>query len=144
MSIVLEDFVTAHPSATLSHTTYGQHFHLGYGVNILSSPTQRLQFFVENGTEGTPYRFLIVGRLTSFKVVQDAVGHLFFFYPLKKGAIFTRCPKFGHYLSVCLGDLQTSSFFTDLYWGQMGTLKKIEEEDGKDPNVHAQVCRPSS
>jgi hypothetical protein len=79
MSTFLEDFVVAHPAATLSHTKYGQHFYLGYGVNIVSSPAQRLQFFVENGSEGTPYRFLIVGRLSSFKVVEDAVGSHFYF-----------------------------------------------------------------
>ena len=71
MASTLENFLVSHPAVTLSHTEYGFHFHLGGGVNILSSPTQRLQCFVEN--EGVPYRFIVVGRLASFKIVEDAV-----------------------------------------------------------------------
>ena len=66
-----------HPAATLSHTDYGEDFHLGGGVNIQSSPTQRLWSFVEN--EGTPYRFIIIGQLTSFKVIEDPVHAPFLF-----------------------------------------------------------------
>jgi hypothetical protein len=72
MTTLLNKFVLSHPSVTLSYTDYGRHFHLGYyGVNIPSSPTQRLQSFVE--LEGSPYRFIVVGQLMSFKVVEDSV-----------------------------------------------------------------------
>jgi hypothetical protein len=77
MTTMLENFVFTHPDVTLSHTLYGQHFYLGSGVNILSSPNQRIQSYVEN--EGSPYRFLIVGQLKSFKVVEDAVRLVFIF-----------------------------------------------------------------
>lgn len=79
MTTLLENFVITHPDVTLSHTNYGQHFHLGNSVNILSSPGQRVHSFVES--EGAPYRFMIVGQLSSFKVVEDAVRVApFFFY----------------------------------------------------------------
>ena len=71
MATLLENYVVTHPAVTLSHTDYGQHFYLGKGVNILSTPTQRLQSFVEN--EGSPYRFIVIGHLASFKVVEDSV-----------------------------------------------------------------------
>jgi hypothetical protein len=72
MSNPLENFVINHPDVTLSHTDYGQHFHLGCGVNILTSPAQRVHSFVE--IEGSSYRFLIVGQVASFRVAEDAVG----------------------------------------------------------------------
>jgi hypothetical protein len=71
MTTSLIKFVHSHPSVTLSFTEYERHFHLGYGVNIPSTPTQRLHSFVE--LEGSPYRFIVVGNLKSFKVVEDAV-----------------------------------------------------------------------
>ena len=71
MATLLENFVITHPEVTLSHTDYGRHFNLGNGINILSAPTQRLQSFVEEG--GTPYRFIVVGQLASFKVIEDSV-----------------------------------------------------------------------
>ena len=74
MTALLENFVVSHPDVTLSHTFYGQHFYLGSSVNISSTPIQRVQSFVEN--EGSPYRFLIFGQLSSFKVVEDAVSPL--------------------------------------------------------------------
>ena len=64
-----------HPGVTLSHTDYGLQFHLGTGTNIASAPTQRLQTFVENGS-ASPYRFLVIGRLSSFKIVEDSVRSL--------------------------------------------------------------------
>ena len=75
MTSTLENFMISHPAVTLSHTDYGLHFHLGNGVNILTTPSQRLQTFVEDdGTSGgSPYRFLVVGRLASFKIVEDSV-----------------------------------------------------------------------
>ena len=71
MSTTLENFVVSHPTVSLSHAEYKLHFHLGRAVNIYSSPTQRLRFFVENA--GFPYRFIVVGQLTSFKIVEDSV-----------------------------------------------------------------------
>jgi hypothetical protein len=71
MTTLLENFVVAHPDVTLSHTEYGLHFNTGNTINLLSAPPQRVQSFVEN--EGSPYRFMIVGQLASFKVVEDAV-----------------------------------------------------------------------
>jgi hypothetical protein len=76
MFSLLENFVTTRPDVTLSHAQYGNDFYLGCSVNILSSPTQRLRSFVEN--EGAPYRFVVVGQLSSFKVVEDAVRALSF------------------------------------------------------------------
>ena len=76
MTTFLENFLANHPGVTLSHTEYGKQFCLGNGINILSLPSQRVQTFVEN--EGAPYRFMIVGQLMSFKVVEDAVRCHFF------------------------------------------------------------------
>ena len=76
MATLLENFVSTHPDFALSHTTYGQYFHLGNSVNILSSPGQQVHSFIES--EGAPYRFMIVGQLLSFKVVEDAVNVVFF------------------------------------------------------------------
>jgi hypothetical protein len=66
----------SHPAVTLSHTDYGMHFHIGHGVNILTVPSQRLRTFVENdgSSEGSPYRFVVVGQLASFKIVEDSVS----------------------------------------------------------------------
>ena len=75
MTTLLETFVINHPDVTLSHTDYKEHFHLGCGVNIVTAPTQRVHSFVE--TDGSPYRFLIVGQVASFKVVEDAVRFSF-------------------------------------------------------------------
>lgn len=61
---------------TLSHANYGRHFLLGNGINIPSSPMQRLHSFV--ALEGSPYRFIVVGQLMSFKVVEDSVRGPFF------------------------------------------------------------------
>jgi hypothetical protein len=72
MTTMLEDFLFSHPDVTLSNTRYGENFHLGSGASVMSSPVQRLRSFVEN--EGSPYRFFVVGRLTSFKVIEDVVG----------------------------------------------------------------------
>ena len=71
MATLLGNFVITHPEVTLSHTDYGHQFSLGPGTNILSTPTQRLQSFVEEG--GSPYRFIVVGQLASFRVVEDSV-----------------------------------------------------------------------
>jgi hypothetical protein len=136
MTTSLEDFVIAHPQVTLSHTVYGQHFYLGHGVNILSSPAQRLQAFVED--EGSPYRFILVGQLTSFKVVEDSV---------RQGRSCETCLfciqsglQFRHFLTVNLGQLPSPSVFSDIFEGQLATLQKIEEDDATRDNVHDQVC----
>lgn len=71
MATFLKIFVINHPDVTLSHTEYRQQFYLGCGVNISSTPSQCVLSFVEN--EGSPYRFMIVGQLMSFKVIEDAV-----------------------------------------------------------------------
>ena len=71
MTTFLENFMVNHLDVILSHTEYGHHFHLGGGITISTSPTQRVQSFVE--CEGSPYRFIVVGELTSFKIVEDAV-----------------------------------------------------------------------
>ena len=76
MTSLLETFVSNHPDVTLSDTEYRRQFYLGRGVNIVSSPAQCVRSFVE--IEGSSYRFLIVGQVASFKVVEDAVcGFLF-------------------------------------------------------------------
>lgn len=75
MASFLENFVVNHPDVTLSNTTYRQHFYLGRGVNIASSPAQCIHSFVE--IEGSSYRFLVVGQVASFKVLEDAVGFFF-------------------------------------------------------------------
>ena len=88
--MTLENFIAAHPHVTLSHTNYGQHFYLGGDVSILSAPAQCLQAFVEE--EGTPYRFLVVGRLASFRVVQDCV---------RQGPIILTLSIWSHATLVC-------------------------------------------
>jgi hypothetical protein len=75
MTSTLENFVVSHPAVTLSDTDYGRQFHLGTGISISSSPSQRLQTFVENGG-GAPYHFMVIGRLSSFKVIEDSVCEL--------------------------------------------------------------------
>jgi hypothetical protein len=72
MPMSLEDFVGLHLTITLSQLQYGQHFGLGRPTHIGTSPTQHVQSFVDD--EGVPYRFMVVGRLMSFKVVEDSVG----------------------------------------------------------------------
>ena len=86
MTTLLENYVVSHPYVTLSHTEYGHHFYLGCGVNILSSPCQRVQTFVEN--EGSLYRFIIVRQLMSFKVVEDAVCRCDFISILYSSTLF--------------------------------------------------------
>lgn len=133
----LEDFVNAHPTVTLSHTHYGLHFHLGDGVNILSTPPQRLQSFVED--DGSPYRFIVVGKLSSFKIVEDTVCMIVVW--LYEAVLTCLVGEFGYCLSVNLGQFpsQSSSVFFDIFRRQLETLLKIEEDDGMDENVHLQV-----
>lgn len=82
MTLMLENFVMAHPSVTLSHADYGSQYHVGRGVNIQTSPPQRLHHFVENdgSPDGSPYRFIIVGRLATFKIVEDSVRATLLFW----------------------------------------------------------------
>lgn len=75
MTSLLETFLQNHPDITLSYTVYRQQFYIGRGVDIPSSPAQCVRSFVE--IEGSPYHFLIVGHVASFKVVEDAVGFFF-------------------------------------------------------------------
>ncbi|KAF8803390.1 hypothetical protein BYT27DRAFT_7340883 [Phlegmacium glaucopus] len=110
--------IHSYPSVALSCTDYGHHFHLGHGAHIPSTPTQRLQSFVE--IEGSPYRFVVIGQLSSFEVAEDS---------------------FGHYLSVNLGHFEASSTFADTFSGQLDTLQKIEEEDRMDETVQAQYIQ---
>ena len=87
MTTLLENFIISHLAVTLSHMDYGHHFHLGSTINIMSSPTQCLQLFVE--TKGSPYRFIIVGKLMSFKVAEDTVCAESAFLPPQKKRILT-------------------------------------------------------
>lgn len=136
MSTMLENFVFAHPTVTLSHTDYGKHFRLGAGVNILSAPTQRVQSFVEQ--DGAMYRFLVVGQLTSFKVVEDAVGSSHC-HPSRSCSLILSCSQFGHFLSVNLGEPALPSRFAEVFQRQHATLHRIEDADGENSNVHDQV-----
>jgi hypothetical protein len=47
--------------------------------------------------------------------------------------------EFGLFISVDLGQLENSSVFADMFQRQLETLQKIEEVDGTDERVHAQV-----
>ena len=125
----------------LSHTDYGCDFHLGgtSSVNILTSLTQCLQSFVEN--KGSPYHFIVVGQLASFKIVEDAVSCILFFC-----FFFCNLPyKLTQWtISLDISFQSTlASFnacqFSEVFWWQMDTLQKIEEEDGLDSNMHSQV-----
>ena len=136
MTTLLETFVTNHPNITLSHTDYREHFHLGCGVNIVSSPSQRVHSYVEN--DGTPYRFLIVGQVASFKVIEDAVRFLFFKI-IKINILYRHRPQFGIYLTVSLGEPRPPSIFSEMFQRQRANLVKIEEDDGVDEEVHDQV-----
>jgi hypothetical protein len=40
---------------------------------------------------------------------------------------------------VNLGQFQPPTVFSEIFQGQLGTLRKIEEEDGTSENVHGQV-----
>jgi hypothetical protein len=137
MTTSLANFLFHHPTLTLSYTDYGRDFLLGPGVNISSSPTQRLQSFVARG--GTTFRVVVVGQLTSFKVVEDPVrpenvdGYLY---------LTLSNMEFGHYVSVSIGQpsLPPPSRLVDVYQGQLTTLENIEEEDrADDRGVEAQV-----
>jgi hypothetical protein len=137
MTTLLETFVINHPDVTLSDTDYRHHFHLGGGVNIVSSPAQRVHSFVEN--EGSSYRFLIVGQVASFRVVEDAV-RLFIFFPQRTHDSLTQAGlQFGFYLSVNLGEPQSQSVFSEMFQRQQATLEKIEEEEGANEKVHVKV-----
>jgi hypothetical protein len=142
MSLTLENFVISHPAVTLAHTDYGQHFHVGRGVNILTAPSQRLRSFVENdgSPDGSPYRFIVAGQLASFKIVEDSVGGSLpppSSSPLP--SLMFLVAKFGHFLSVSLGLAQSSAVFSEIFRRQLATLQKIEEEDGSIEGMHAQV-----
>jgi hypothetical protein len=71
MPTCLEDIVESYPLVTLPYAEYGRDFGLGRAINIGTSPAQRIQSFVDE--EGSPYHFIIIGRLTSFNVVEDSV-----------------------------------------------------------------------
>ena len=140
MSRSLNESVIGFPSIrviTLSHTIYGRHFHLGDSVNIPSSPMQRLQSFVE--LEGTPYRFILVGQLMSFKVVEDSVRAFLFIKTVSSSELLGF--EFGHYLSVNVGQPRSPSTFINMFTGQMVTLRNIEEVDRTDEAVQAQVIQ---
>jgi len=47
--------------------------------------------------------------------------------------------EFGHYLSVCVGQLQSPSTFMDTFTGQLITLQNVEEEDRTVEAILAQV-----
>ena len=144
MTSTLENFMISHPAVTLSHTDYGLHFHLGNGVNILMTPTQRLQTFVED--DGTPgrssYRFLVVRRLASFKIVEDSVCASS--YCSLDSKLTSRIPEFGHFLLVNLSQIHPSLFFTEIFRRQLATLQKIKKEDEKKNSLQVQVGRHTS
>jgi hypothetical protein len=48
--------------------------------------------------------------------------------------------EFGHVLTVYLGEFQPPSRFSDVFNGQMDTLRKIEDVDGMSDDVHGQVA----
>ncbi|KAF8798656.1 hypothetical protein BYT27DRAFT_7264773 [Phlegmacium glaucopus] len=115
MTTLLHKFVLSYPDVTLSHTEYGRHFHLGHGARLFSSPTQHIQSFVE--IEGLPYRFIVVGRLMSFKVVDD---------------------PFGHHLCINIGQIESPSAFADMFRRQLVTLQRVEESDRANVYIHGQ------
>ena len=82
MPMSLDDFIDLHPMVTLTQPEYGQDFGLGRRIHIGTSPTQCVQSFVN--ADGLPYRFLLVGRLMSFKVVEDSVCVNRFYICLRK------------------------------------------------------------
>jgi len=47
--------------------------------------------------------------------------------------------QFGLYLSVNLGEPQPPSIFSEMFQRQQATLEKVEEEEGANEKVHAQV-----
>ncbi|KAF8816195.1 hypothetical protein BYT27DRAFT_7248503 [Phlegmacium glaucopus] len=118
MSTMLENFIFSYPDVTLAHAGYGRHFHLGHANLIFSTPRQRFQTFID--IEGIPYRFIVVGQLTSFRVIEDS---------------------FGHYLSVNLRQTDYHGHFSfgDTFRKQMDTLRKIEDEDKKGGGMTTQV-----
>lgn len=73
MTTLLENFLCRHQTITLSGTVYGRDFQLGDGVKICTTPSQRLQSFIDLEGDGSSYRFIAVGKLMSFKVVEDPV-----------------------------------------------------------------------
>ena len=50
--------------------------------------------------------------------------------------------KFGHFLQVNVREPQLPSVFTEIYEGQLVTLREIEDEDGLRDDVELQVFPP--
>ncbi|KAF8814987.1 hypothetical protein BYT27DRAFT_7249570 [Phlegmacium glaucopus] len=119
MTTRLETFIFSYPDVTLAHAGYGRHFHLGHANSIFSTPRQQFQSFID--IEGTPYRFIVVGQLSSFKVIEDL---------------------FGHYLLVNLreSDYHGHFSFGDTFCKQMDTLQKIEDKDKKMGGMSTQYA----
>lgn len=139
MSALFENLLRTRSAGTLSHSDLGDIFFLGTGINIMSSPAQCLHSFVKRG--GVPFKVVVFGRLSSFEVIEDAVS-LFLF--LQRVSLcfspFFFVYEFGHFLSVNLCELLPTSCFTEMYYQQLETLQKIEEEEGSSIEVHDQVC----
>jgi hypothetical protein len=68
---LLENLVQSNPTSSLAHSEYGRHYVLENGFYIYTSPSQRLRSFVD--AEGSPCRFIVVGQLASFKIVEHSV-----------------------------------------------------------------------
>ena len=140
----VENFIVAHPDVSLAHTEYCLHFFLSGGANILASPSQRVRTFVEY--DESPYRFIIVGELASFKVVDCSVSPFFFYFFYFSLVYRFICSsignKFGHFLSVNLGELRYPSILAEIFKGQMATLRRIETRDNSNEHVHVQVWFP--
>src|SRR5271168_1716166 len=77
MSLILRDLLPRYPSITLANAQYHEHFNLGKPFNLSMISMQRLQTFVN--TKHSPHCFVVVGKLSSFEVIEDAVCRFSYF-----------------------------------------------------------------
>jgi len=73
MSDLLLSFILLRPLITLAENTFGSDLVLGREVNLPTVPCQRLRTFV-SAQRGCG-RLIVLGRLASFKIVEDLCGH---------------------------------------------------------------------
>jgi hypothetical protein len=81
MSDLLLSFILLRPLVALAENTFGNDLVLGNEINLPTVPFQRLRTFVS--VESGRGSLIVVGRLASFKIVEDLVSfQASFFSPL--------------------------------------------------------------
>ena len=78
MSDLLLSFILLRPLVALAENTFGNDLVLGSEIHLPTVPYQRLRTFasVESGRAS----LIVVGRLASFKIVEDLVSFQLYLY----------------------------------------------------------------